>query len=103
MREIEDAAADLVAHPVRPPTPVDVLARAVRARRRRLGAVVSAAVLAVGGVAAGLVVSASGGGRTERVSTGPAPGPAAASGAGVTPPGFVRVDYGRASIAVPAG
>lgn len=103
MREIENAAAELVAHPVRPATPVAVLARTVRARRRRHGAVLSAVVLAVGGIAAGLAVSASSGGSTERVSTGPVPAGAPASGAGVTPPGFVRVDYGRASIAVPAG
>ena len=103
MREIEDAAAQLVAHPVRPPTPVTVLARRVRARRRSLGAAVSAVVVLAGGVSAGLAVAASEGSRLEQVSTGPAPGASTPAGGGVTPPGFVRVDYGQASIAVPYG
>jgi hypothetical protein len=59
MPELDDAARDLRDHPVRPPLPVDVLARRVRVRRkrRRVRAVLAAGVLATAAVVGGLVVT----------------------------------------------
>ena len=99
MPDLEAAVRELIEHPVRPPTPISELARRVRRRqfhRRVAGGLAALVVLA-------LVVSAvqiSRDGRVvQNVST--APTYPRLPGTGVTPPGWTRVNYGRASVAVP--
>lgn len=104
MVEIESAAADLVADPIRQPTSTTVLAdraRRVRRRYRRTWAAAAAVVISAGGISAGLVATG-GSPRSQQVATGPSAS-TIAPGAGITPAGYARVDYGNASIAVPAG
>lgn len=80
-----------------------VSARAQRVRKRRIAGSVAASASVVG-LAVALIVSLwpSGGARNVMV-TGPGGLSGELPGVGVTPPGWVRVDYGNASIAVPAG
>ena len=99
MPDLEAAVRELIEHPVRPPTPMSELARRVRRREFHHRAAGGLAAL----VALALVVSAvqiSRDGRVvQKVSTAPTYAPL--PGTGVTPPGWIRVNYGRASVAVP--
>lgn len=89
-------------------TPRDDIASVVRARtegsrkRRIVGSVAASATVI--GVVVALTVSLWPSSRAHNVMvTGPGGLSGEAAGAGVTPAGWVRVDYANASIAVPAG
>lgn len=101
MLDLDRAARDLIAHPVRPPTPISGLAAKVRRRRFRrragggLGALVALALVV------SVVQITRDNHAVQKVST--APGYLSIAGTGITPPGWTRINYGRASIAVPPG
>jgi hypothetical protein len=101
MPDLEVVARDLVAHSVRPPTPVFALARRVRGRRLRRRAAGALAGLMALALVVSVVQITRGGQGTQRVMT--APASTSPPGAGVTPPGWICVNYDRASIAVPPG
>lgn len=101
MRELQDAAHELVAHPPLSPKPIDVLKRRAQARlrRRRVGAAV--AVAACGAIAAIVGLTSSAGPSQRVVTVGPGPTDTGLSSRGI-PAGYRLLTYGYMAIDVPA-